>query len=175
MPIEPLSASLNHFCLIVPLSHHRFISLIVTFPPHRFIFLIDPPPSKCSLVHLAMSSEKKEFDEKLFKKPVDEGRTDGEIAEIAEVSPATASRKRAISVRGATIGATPPRGLGPRAVGRLTPFAGPATGRPPRARAAPLPRPSSTKYFAKRDEAKNLKAKNPCLSAVWGISAPQNG
>jgi len=34
-----------------------------------------------------MSSEKKEFDEKLFKRPVDEGRTGGEIAEIAEVSP----------------------------------------------------------------------------------------
>jgi hypothetical protein len=39
-----------------------------------------------------MSSEKKEFDDKLFKKPADEGRTDGEIAEIAEVSPATAPR-----------------------------------------------------------------------------------
>ena len=55
-----------------------------------------------------MSSEKKEFDEKLFKRPVDEGRTKGEFAEIAEVSPATASRLRAISVKGAMIKATPP-------------------------------------------------------------------
>ena len=54
-----------------------------------------------------MSSEKKESDEKLFERPVDEGRTDGEIAEIAEVSPATASRRRAISVKGATIKPTP--------------------------------------------------------------------
>jgi len=34
-----------------------------------------------------MSSEKKESDEKPFKKLVDEGRTEGEVAEIAEVSP----------------------------------------------------------------------------------------
>jgi len=34
-----------------------------------------------------MSSEKKESDEKPFKKLVDEGRTYKEIAEIAEVSP----------------------------------------------------------------------------------------
>jgi len=34
-----------------------------------------------------MSSEKKESDEKPFKKPADEGRADAEIAEIAEVSP----------------------------------------------------------------------------------------
>jgi len=86
---------------------------------------MDPPPSERSLVHLAMSSEKKEFDEKLLKKLVDEGRTEGEVAEIAEVSPATALRRRAISVKGAIIGATPPRGLGPRAAGRLAPFAGP--------------------------------------------------
>ena len=38
-----------------------------------------------------MSSEKKEFDEKPFEKPANEGRTDGENAEIAEVSPATAT------------------------------------------------------------------------------------
>jgi len=60
--------------------------------PHRFTSHTGRPPSKCSLVHPAMSSEKKEFDDKLFKKPADEGRTDGEIAEIAEVSPATAPR-----------------------------------------------------------------------------------
>ena len=52
-----------------------------------------------------MSPEKKEFDEKSFKKPADEGRTE---AEIAEVSPSTASRRGAISVEGAMIGATPP-------------------------------------------------------------------
>ena len=34
-----------------------------------------------------MSSEKKESDEKPFKKPADEGRADAEIAEVAEVSP----------------------------------------------------------------------------------------
>jgi len=60
------------------------------------------------LVHLAISSEKKEFDEKLFKKLAEEGRTGGKIAEIAEVSPATASRKRAILVKVAMIEATPP-------------------------------------------------------------------
>jgi len=43
-----------------------------------------------------MSSEEKEFDEKLFEKPMGEGRAGGEIAEIAEVSPATASRRRAM-------------------------------------------------------------------------------
>jgi hypothetical protein len=60
-----------------------------------------------------MSSEKKEFDEKPFKKPADESRTDGEIAEIAEVSPATASRRGAIFVKGAMIEATPPFGSEP--------------------------------------------------------------
>ena len=60
-----------------------------------------------------MPSEEKEFDEKPFEKPADEGRTDGEIAEVAEVSPATASRKRAIFVKGAMIEATSPRGLEP--------------------------------------------------------------
>jgi len=38
-----------------------------------------------------MSSEKREFDGKPFEKPVDEVRTEGEVAEIAEVSPATAT------------------------------------------------------------------------------------
>jgi len=69
---------------------------------------MDPTPSKCSLVHPAMSSEKKEFDEKPFKRALDEGRTEGEIAEVAEASPATALRRRAISVKVATIEATPP-------------------------------------------------------------------
>jgi len=53
-------------------------------------------------------SKLREFDAKLFKKLVDEGRTEGEVAEIAEVSPATASRRKAISVKGATIKPTPP-------------------------------------------------------------------
>jgi len=101
-----------------------------------------------------MSSEKKEFDGKPFKKLVGKGRTDGEIAEVVEeVSPATAPRRGAIFVKVATIGATHPRDLGPRAAGLSTPFAAPAT-----------------KYFAKREETKNLKAKSPCLSAVSGIS-----
>jgi len=55
-----------------------------------------------------MSSEKKEFDEKLLKELLDEGRTEGEAAEVVEVCPATASRRRAISVKDAMIGATPP-------------------------------------------------------------------
>jgi len=42
-----------------------------------------------------MSSEKKEFDEKLFKKLVDEGRTNKEIAHIMKVSLGTVGRKRA--------------------------------------------------------------------------------
>ena len=42
-----------------------------------------------------MSSERKEFDEKLFKRPVDEGRTEGEIAQIMKVSLGTVGRKRA--------------------------------------------------------------------------------
>ena len=50
-----------------------------------------------------MPNKLKEFDEKLFKRPVDEGRTEGEVAETAEVSPATASRRRAISVKDAMI------------------------------------------------------------------------
>ena len=42
-----------------------------------------------------MSSERKEFDEKLFKKLVDEGRTYREIAQIMKVSLGTVERKRA--------------------------------------------------------------------------------
>jgi len=42
-----------------------------------------------------MSSERKEFDEKLFKKLVDEGRTNREIAQIMKVSLGTVGRKRA--------------------------------------------------------------------------------
>ena len=55
-----------------------------------------------------MSSEKKESDEKPFKKPTGEGRTDGEVAGVVEVCPATAPRRRAIFVKGAMVGATPP-------------------------------------------------------------------
>ena len=54
-----------------------------------------------------MPSEKKEFHEKPFEKLCDKDRTDGEVAEIAEVSPATTSRRRAISVKGATVKPTP--------------------------------------------------------------------
>ena len=43
-----------------------------------------------------MSSERKEFDEKPFEKPVGEGRTNnGEIAQIMKVSFGTVGRKRA--------------------------------------------------------------------------------
>ena len=43
-----------------------------------------------------MSSEKKEFDEKLFEKLVGEGRTNMEIAQIMNVSLGTVRRKRAM-------------------------------------------------------------------------------
>jgi len=43
-----------------------------------------------------MSSEKKEFNEKLFKKLVDESRTYKEIAAIMKVSLGTVERKRAM-------------------------------------------------------------------------------
>jgi len=142
---HPLMASFAQSVIFASKIHfsHRYIS------PHRFTSLIDPPPSKRSLVHLAMSSEKKEFDEKLFKRPVDEGRTEGEVAEVAEVSPATASRRKATSVKDATIKPTPPRGSGPRTTGRLTPFAGRPQGDPACARCA-LASPESHKALRKK-------------------------
>jgi len=59
-----------------------------------------------------MSSEKEEFDEKLFKKPMGEGRAGGEIAETVEVCPATASRRRAMPYPKPTPAARGERGDG---------------------------------------------------------------
>jgi len=76
--------------LILSLSPHAFISLMFSLSPHAII----THKYYARILH-SMPRPKKEFDEKLFKKLVDEGKLDAEIARIMNLSVATVGRKRA--------------------------------------------------------------------------------
>jgi len=91
------SSNLAPQCVIIPSMRHLLNNpfLLPIHFPHRFTSHTGPPPSKCSLIHLATSSEKKEFDEKPFEELVGESRTNRETAQIMRVSLGTVGRKRA--------------------------------------------------------------------------------
>ena len=120
-----------------------------------------------------MSSEKKEFDEKLFKELVDEGRTEGEFAEIAEVSPGDGLAQKGDFRQGCDDQANTSLRLGTKSNRPFNAFCGPATRRP-RVRVlrpclARVPQSTSQK----RTKPRTLRPKT--FFSGLEISASQNG
>jgi len=76
--------------LMFSLSPHAFISNMFSLSSHAII----THKYYARILH-SMPRPKKEIDEKLFKKLVDEGKLDAEIARIMNLSVATVARKRA--------------------------------------------------------------------------------